>query len=154
MMSTCLLFVCPTIAQTDQAASKLQAANTAVNQAFNEVLDAEAAGANVTVLLAQMNTAQGILAQTENSYRTGDANAASTLAVSVLPIAQQAAVDAQSAKQDAIVSSRNAFWFTIAIIAIAVFVFVLVLFLVWRKFKRDYIGNLYEAKPEVVNDVD
>ncbi len=99
MLSVSLLCVCPAIAQTDQAASKLQAANTAVNQAFNAVLDAEAAGANVTDLLAQINTAQGILAQAENSYRTGDTNTASTQADSVLPIAQQVTVDAQNAKQ-------------------------------------------------------
>lgn len=34
----------PAAAQTDQTASKLQAANIAVNQAFNAVLDAEKAG--------------------------------------------------------------------------------------------------------------
>jgi hypothetical protein len=151
MLSVCLLCVCPSIAQTDQAASKLQAANTAVNQAFNAVLDAEAAGANVTDLLAQINTAQGILAQAENSYRTGDTNTASTQADRVLPIANQATLDAQSAKQTAIISSQNAFWSTIALTAIAVFVFVLVLFLVWRRFKSGYIKSLSEAKPEVVD---
>jgi cytochrome bd-type quinol oxidase subunit 1 len=152
MLSTCLLGVYPTIAQTDQATSKLQAANTAVNQAFKAVLDAEAAGANVTDLLAQINTAEGILAQAENSYRTGDTNTASIQADSVLPITQQVTLDAQKAKQNAIVSIQNAFWSTIVLTAIGIFVFVLVLFLVWRWFKRRYIKNLSEAKPEVVDN--
>jgi hypothetical protein len=59
-------------AQTDQTASKLQAANTAVEETFNAVLDAEKAGANVTGLLAQLNVAAGVLAQAENSFRTGE----------------------------------------------------------------------------------
>ena len=123
MLSTCLLGVYPTIAQTDQTASKLQAANTAVNQAFNAVLDAEKAGANVTDLLAQINTAEGILAQAENSYRTGDSNTAATQADSVLPIAQQVTIDAQNAKQNAIVSSQNTFWSTIALTVIGIVIF-------------------------------
>ena len=139
-------------AQTDQAWSKLQAANNAVGQAFNAVLDAEKAGANVTDLLAQINTAEGILAQAENSYRTGNTNTAANQADSVLPIAQQVTFDAQNAKQTAIVSSQNAFWSTIALTVIGVFVFVLVLFLVWRLFKRRYIKNLSEAKPELVSN--
>ncbi len=150
MLCLCFLSVFPAVAQTDPQASKLQAANTALNQAFNAVFDAEKAGANVTDLLAQINTAQGILAQAENSNRTGDYDTAATQADTVLPIAQQVTLDAQNAKQTAIVSSQNAFWSTITLTAIGVFIFVFVLFLVWRRFKRNYIESLSEAKPEVV----
>ena len=138
-------------AQTDQTASKLQAANNAVEQAFNAVLDAEKAGANVTGLLAQLNDAAGILAQAENSYRTGDSNTAAAQADSVLPIAQEVTTSAQNAKQTALVSGQNAFWFTIEFTEIGAFVFVLALFLVWRWFKRSYIKSLSEAKPEVTS---
>ena len=136
-------------AQTDQTASKLQAANNVVEQAFNAVLGAEKAGANVTGLLAQLNDAAGILAQAENSYRTGDSNTAAAQADSVLPIAQEVTTAAQDAKQTALVSSQNAFWSTIAFTVIGAFVFVLALFLVWRWFKRSYIKSLSDAKPEV-----
>jgi hypothetical protein len=108
-----LLFKCPVGNCSNRPSYvKLQLANDAVDQAFNAVLDAEKAGANVTGLLVQINTAQGILAQAENSYRTGNANTAANLADSVLPIAQQVKLDAQSAKQTAIVSEQNAFWST------------------------------------------
>jgi CHASE3 domain sensor protein len=150
-LSVCLLNVQQATAQTDQATSKLQSANDAVNQAFNAVLDAEKAGANVTDLLTKLNTAQGILAQADNSYRVGDNNTATTQAESVLPIAQQVTNEAQDAKQTAIVSERNGFWSTIALTVIGVFVFVLVLFLVWRRFRRNYIERLSEAKPELVS---
>ncbi len=151
-LSVCFLSVQQATAQTDSATSKLQAANNAVDQAFNAVLDAEKAGANVTDLLAQINVAEGLLAQAENSDRTGNTNTAATQADSVLPIAQQVTNEAQNAKQTAIVSSQNALWSTIALTAIGVFVFVLVLFLVWRRFKRNYIERLSEAKPELVSN--
>jgi CHASE3 domain sensor protein len=149
--SVCFLSAQQVIAQTDPATSKLQAANDAFNQAFNAVLDAEKAGANVTDLLAQINVAQSILAQAENSYRTGNTNTAATQADSVLPIAQQVTNEAQDANQTAIVSEQNVFWSTIAFTVIGVFVFILALVLVWRWFKRRYIKNLSQAKPEVVN---
>jgi len=136
-------------AQTNQATSKLQEANIAVNQAFNAVLDAEKAGANVTDLLSRLNYAIGILAQAETSYRTGYFNKASAQADNVLPLAHQITTAAQNAKQTALVSNQNAFWSTVALTVIGAFVFVLVLFLVWRQFKRNYIKNLSEAKPEV-----
>jgi CHASE3 domain sensor protein len=150
-LSSC---ICPghyAFAQTDQTASKLQAANNAVEQAFNAVLDAETAGANVTALMAPLNDAAGVLAQAENSYRIGNSNAAAAQADSVIPIANEVTTLAQDAKQTALVSSKNVFLYTIAFTAIGIFVFVLALFLVWRWFKRSYINNLYKAKPEVTN---
>jgi Na+/H+ antiporter NhaC len=150
-LSICVLSVYPATAQTDQTASKLQAANTAVNQAFKAVLDAEKAGANVTDLLTQINTTQNILAQAENSYRTGNTNQAATQADSVLPIAQQVTDAAHTAQQTATVNKQNAFNATIAFTVIGSIVFVWLLLMVWRRFKRNYIKNLSEAKPELVS---
>jgi len=52
------------------ATLRLQAANTAVDGAFNAVLAAEKAGAKVTGLLVQLNVAEGGLAGAENAYRS------------------------------------------------------------------------------------
>ena len=155
MLSLCFLSLYPAVAQTDQtgqATSKLQAANIVVNQAFNAVLDAETAGANVTDLLFQLNYAAGILAKAENSYKTGDFGKAAIQADGVLPIAQQVTTAAQSAKQNAIVSGQNAFWTSIILTITGIIVFVLVLFWVWRRFKQNYIARLSEAKPELVSN--
>jgi hypothetical protein len=151
MLSLCILCIYPAAAQTDQTASKLQVANTRVNQAFSAILEAEKAGANITDLLVKLNVAQGLLAQAENSNRIGDINATTNQADSVIPLAQQVTAAAQNDKQTALISSKNAFWSTIALTAIGAFVFVLVLLLVWRRFKRYYIENLSEAKPEVTD---
>ena len=129
--------------------NRIQAADTAVEQAFNAVFDAEKTGAIVTDLLSQLNNAARILAQAENSYRTGDSNKAAAQADSVLPIAQKVTVAAQDAKQTALVSGQNAFWSAIAFTEVGAFVFVLGLFLVWRRFKRRYTKSFSDAKPEV-----
>ncbi len=147
-LCSCLYSEHYVFAQTDQNASNLQAANTAIEQAFNAVYDAEKAGANVTGLLAQLNAAEADLAQAENTYRTGDFNIAIAQANSVLPIAQQVTTAAQNAKQTATVSGKNAFWSTIAFTVIGAFIFVLALFLVWRRIKRSSLKSLSEAKPE------
>ena len=149
VLSMCFLSGHSAIAQTNQAESKLQLANDAVNQAFNAVLDAEKADANVTDLLAQLNYAVGILAQAEHSYRIGDSNKAAVQADNVLPITQQITTAAQSAKQTALVSNQNAFWLLIGSIVIGALGFILVLFLVWGWFKRSYFKSLSDAKPEV-----
>jgi CHASE3 domain sensor protein len=150
-ISSCIYHGHYVFAQTDQTSSKLQAANIAVDQAFNAVLDAETVGANVTNLMSPLNNAAGILAQAENTYRTGNSNTAAAQADSVIPIANQVATLAYDARQTALVSSQNTFWYTIAFTVIGIFIFVLALFFVWRWFKRSYISNLYKAKPEVTN---
>jgi hypothetical protein len=140
-------------AQTGKATLKLQAANTATSQAFNSVLDAEKAGANITSLLSQLNNAEGILAQAENLYRTGDFNACAVKADMALSIAREVAIAAQGAKQTAVVSSQDTFWYNITFIEIAALIFGLSLFLIWRWFKRWFkksrINRLSELKLEV-----
>jgi hypothetical protein len=130
----------------------LQTANTAVEQAFNAVLDAEKAGANVTGLLVQLNVAAGDLAQAENSYLAGDSNTAVIQADRVLPIAQAVTNSAQEGQQAALVSSRYTFWLTIAFSVIGAFGLVLALFLVWRRFKRGYMEKLPCLKAEVAEN--
>ena len=138
-------------AQTNQGNSKLQEANIAVNQAYSAVLDAEKAGANVTNLILRLNYALEILAQAENSYRTGSTDTAATQADNVFPIAQQIKTTAQNIKQDALISSQNNFWWTIVFTLVSTIIFLEALILFWLWFKRRYIKNLSEAKPEVVN---
>ena len=151
MVSVSFFCVNSAFAQTNQADSKLQVANDAINQALNAVLDSERAGANVTDLLAQLNYAMGILAQAENSYRTGYFNIAAVQADNVLPITQQVISYSQVAKQTALDSGQITFWSSIAFTGVGVYVFILFLFLVWGWFKRRYIKSLFEAKPEVVS---
>jgi hypothetical protein len=150
ILSVCFAgFQCAT-AQDNAVALKLQAADTAVDQAFSAVLDTERSGANVTDLLSQITAAQSNLAQAKNAYRSGNTNTAATMADSALLLAQQVTVNAQSTKQNATTTNQNSSTTTIEFTIIGIVVFVLVLFLVWRRVKQTYIERLSQAKPEVV----
>jgi hypothetical protein len=139
-------------AQTDPASGKLQAANEAVDQAFNAISDAEKVGANVTDLLVMMNAVQSLLAQAENAFRTGDSNSADNLVDSVFPLAQNVIATAQEAKQDTLNSNQTNIISTIVLTVVGIIVFVLVLLFVWRLFKQNYINKILKTKPEVVPD--
>ena len=62
----------PAFCQSYDPTPSFQTANNSVNLAFNLVLKAEKAGANVKALLTQLNVAANLIAQAENAYRSGD----------------------------------------------------------------------------------
>jgi CHASE3 domain sensor protein len=129
--------------------TKLQAANDAFKQAFNAILSAEKAGANVTILMSQLNLAANYLTQAENAYRYGDLNTGASSADKSLTIAREIAAASQDTEETATVASQNTFLSTTSFTIIGAFAYTLALFLVWRRFKRRYIKSLSEAKPEV-----
>lgn len=152
VLSFCICNVNVLGAQTDDTASKLQTANGAVEQAFNGVLSAESAGANVTDFLIQLNSAANLIDQAQNAYKTGDNNTANTDATDVILIAQEVTTAAQTAKESATVNSQNTFWRMLTYVTIGSFVFIFLMLLVWHWFKRRYISNLSQGKPEVTTN--
>ena len=139
-------------AQTYPTKSKFGYANNVVEQAFNAVLDAEKAGANVTDLLAQLNDAAGILAQAENIYRTGDYNTAVAQADSVLNASNSIGNQAQALQLATQAQKDETVNLSIIISAASVIVVIIASFLAWRFFKRSYYKRALQMKPEVVSD--
>jgi CHASE3 domain sensor protein len=131
-------------AQTNQNALKLQEANTAVEKAFNSVLDAEKAGGNVTQLLIKLNAVGIILADVQNTLNSGNtANFTSNLE-HVRQIANQVNNEAIRLRNDSVVESQNIFWLTLSFSTIGVISFSISLLLVWRRFKRSYTKKLLD----------
>jgi len=148
MIGVCACRMRFAVAQTGQPESKLEAANKAVEQAFRAVFDAEQAGANVTGLLARLNVAADLLAQAEIAVRNGDSSVGAK-ADSVLSIAGEVEAATVAAKETVVVTSRNALWITFAFSVEGAIIFALALFLVWLRYKKSYIKDLFDAKPEV-----
>ena len=96
-------------AQSDDAASKLQLANSAINSAFDAVSDAEKAGANVTDLLSQLNGAADSLAQAEIAYRQADYTTAIIKSDEVVLVSGLVVDAAQNEKQAASDAKLNLF---------------------------------------------
>jgi hypothetical protein len=150
VLTLCLLNVHVVAAETDQAGSKLQAAIDAFSSAFNAILGAEKAGANVSVILNQLHKVADLLAQAEIAYRNGDLNSAAAKADTVLSLSSDVKSSAQAAESAELASGRDALILTVGFSAGGCVVFALALFLVWRKIKRDYVKNMGDAKPEVI----
>ena len=130
----------------------MQAANQRLNQAFNDVFEAEKTGANVTSLLNQLNSAAELLAQAENIYRSGDTTGVESKADSVVATAFQVSSLAQTAKEDAKTAAQTHLTLNVAFSVVGSLLFISALFLFWRFFKRSYIKRISNMKPEVVTN--
>jgi hypothetical protein len=145
-------FIAPiVIAQSDQVNLKIQQADNTIEQAFNAIIDAERSGANITILLNQLNDANGALAKAENYYQSGNLDLAAPEADNAVSIAQQVTIQAENTKQAGMVSSQSIFLLTIGFTVVAILILVLALLFLWRVFKKWYIGNLSQAKPKVTS---
>ena len=138
------------LAQVNQTSSQFQTANNAVEQAFNAVHSAETANANITNIQNQLNNAATLLAQAENANLTGDQNTALNDATSVIAIANQVTTQANTLKNSGANSSKPYFQFTVFATVIVSGMFLVGLFMVWRRFKRNYLKRLQKSKVEIV----
>ena len=127
-------------------------ANIDLGQAFNAVLDAEKAGANVTELLSKLNTAGDLLAGAQNVLNSGNSVNITSNLENVRLIADQVNVDAVNLRNVSLVNSQNFHWLILTFSVMGAVVFVFFLLVVWRRFKRGSIRKLLETKPEVVEN--
>ena len=121
-----------------------------MGKAFNAVLDAEKAGANVTQLLAKLNTAGQLLSEAQNAYANGNnaANVAS-MVENINQIARQISTDALNLRNESLIESMNRIEFTLIFSVVGGIVFSILLFFVWRRFKRTHVEKVLGMKPEV-----
>ncbi len=130
----------------------MQEANTAIKRAFNAVLDAEKVGANVTQLLAKLNTAGTILADAQNALNSGNTTNIPSNVENAVQIANQVNNDAITLRNDSLVRSQNSLWLTLTFSIVGAIVFGISLFIIWRRFKRSHLKKLLSMKPEVIEN--
>lgn len=148
-ISICVL-VQPAFCQDEP--QSLEIANSSVNIAFEAVLSAEKAGADVTGLLAQLNVAADLLTNAENSYRSGDMNSIESNTDQAVVIARQVTAQAATLEQSATEANQNAILTSVVFTIIGSVIFVLVLLLVWQEFEKRYYEKIMRSKPEVVEN--
>jgi hypothetical protein len=135
----------------DEGSSSLGDADAALRQAFAVVLDAESAGANVSGLILRLNEAGTILGQAEMALGNGNSSEAASEAGQCVNIADGVKNDAFALKASALDEARTTSRTYLAFSVAGVAVFVVVLAVVWRRFRRGYVGKELGAKPEVVS---
>jgi hypothetical protein len=129
-------------------------ADNALKQAFEAVLAAENAGANVSGLMVKLKQAGVFLAQAEMAYRNGDSDKATENAKQCLITLQGVSDEASASRDSALANSQQVFWQSVTISTIGAVAFLVALAFVWRRLSRRYLRKLLKMKPEVVPDAD
>ena len=142
----------PAFCQSDDNAQSFKVANDSVNLAFDTVLKAEKAGANVKALLTQLNAAASLIAQAENSYRSGDTSSLDINIDQAVAIARQITAKATTLEQEASTANQNERLISIVLAILGSVILVLALYLLWGVFKSQYTKRILESKPEVVEN--
>jgi len=135
-------FVFATSAQIGQeeAASALANAEGTVVSAFQEVLKAEEAGANVSFLLARLNEAEEHLTQARIAYRLGDFDETARFSGLSREVGEQVQSDAIKLRDSALSESLQHIMFTMIASVAGVALITLGSLWVWHLLKKRY-GN-------------
>jgi len=127
-------------------------AEAAMVSAYEAVLDAEQAGANVSGLLSRLNVAGEYLANAHILYRSGDFGNATRFANLCYDVGEEVRNEAHELENEA-----YGVWVTdlvvrMSVSMVGVVVIVFLSFVVWHAFKRRYHKRILGMKPEVVSD--
>jgi len=151
-------FICPVFvfgadaSSEDDVASVISQAEDSVVSAYEALLEAEEAGANVSALLARLNEAAMLLAEADIAFGLGDFDVAILSADSCYEIGEEVwleAIELQFEAHEARVMDAG---LTISGSIFGVVAVVFVSFWGWRFFKRRYVGRVLGMKPEVARD--
>ncbi len=136
----------------DVAASAIDRAEVAVVSAYEAVLDAERAGADVSGLLTRLTVAGQCLAEAHVWLSLGDFDEATRFADLCYDAVEDVRNEAYGLKNE-----NHALWVTDSVVRmtgsmVGVVVVVFLGFVVWRVFKRRYQRRVLEMRPEVASD--
>jgi hypothetical protein len=141
--------ICVVSGQDEALSSVFADADSALQQAFVAVSQAEAAGANVSGLLVELDAAGQNLSLAEFVYAENYPSEAVNMADECTALANAVVHEAANLKSEAVLNARTALWQATAFSVVSAFVFVIGLVLIWVLFRRSYSGRLLRARPEV-----
>jgi len=134
------------------AASAVSRAEEVLASAYEAVLEAEGAGANVSGLLARLSEAGDLLAQAHVSHRLGDFDSVARFADLCGEIGEEVKVEAHGLRDQAVLEADQRFRWTMTWSIAGVVAILCLSLLGWRAFKRRYHGRVLGMRPEVGSD--
>ncbi len=146
-------FVSPALAaDRESAAFAIQDADVEMVSAYEAVIEAESAGADVSGFSKLLKDAAQLLAQAHTSFRAGDFESATRFAGLSAEIGNE--VEAKAYQLRDLQRGLPVWhtWLTIVQSLFAVLAVVLLSFLAWSVFKRLYYRRADIMRPEVVSD--
>jgi len=139
---------------TDDALSKIGEAGNNLQQAFEAVLDAEKAGANVSRLTDVLNEAGRLLMEAEIAYRSGNLSEAASKANASFLTGETVKGEALDLKGSALKEGQKVLWLNSVFSLAGGITLIVGLVFVWSYFKRVYSKRLLDLKPEVVSSAE
>jgi len=133
----------------DIAVSAINSAEEVIALAYQGVLEAEMAGADVSGLLTRLNFAGEFLADARISYRLENFDGAVLSANRCYEEGEKVRVDADRLRDFAVEEWNQRFLWTMLWSILGVVVIVCASFLGWRIFKRRYFNQILRKRPEV-----
>ena len=133
----------------DVAVSSISDAEQALVQAYEAVLGAEKAGANVSVLLVRLNIGVDSLVDARRAFEMGDNEEAVRLANSAGNVAGEVWDEAARISVEAGDAAVDRAWVFLVVSVVTVSAVVAVSWVGYRFFKRWYYGRLLKMKPKV-----
>jgi hypothetical protein len=134
------IFIVPSVAlaQQNDAASAISAAQSKLIQCYDAARAAEAAGANISQLTGKLNSASLLLSNAELANSTGDFGSAKSLAVESQDELSSFVLEANSLEFSAEQSRNSDFWLNIVGSSAATVVVLVGSLMVWVLLKRKY----------------
>ena len=131
------------------AASSISEAEWSMAQAYEAVLDAESADADVSGLLVRLNDAAALLSEARMAFDVGDFDEASGYAESTSEVGYEIVDEAELLEIEAANARVHSSWGFLAISVLGVSVVVVASVLGYGFFKRRYYRRLSKMKPRV-----
>ena len=147
-----LLSLCVESVKAENENALITEAQSSINQAFTNVLAAEQSGGDITDLMLKLNNAGALLAEAENSYRSGAFDDISSKAASARMIANQVNDDAIVLRNESSLAFQNFLFFNLMVSIIGSILFCILIWVAWRFFKRRFINRLLDKQPKVVRE--
>jgi hypothetical protein len=135
----------------DVVALEVAEAERALVLAYNAVLEAEEAGANVTSLLTRLSAAGEFLSEAYVFVHLGNFEGAARLAGFCVEVADDVEVEAILLREEAARIERADVFTKVFGSAVGVVIVVVGGFLLWSLYKRRYLEKVLDSRPEVVS---
>lgn len=138
----------------DEGDLSIQQAEESVSSAFEVVLDAEIAGANVSRLVVELDEAAGLIVEAKLLLENGMVDEAAEAARLSVEIANGVEDEGLVLKASALAQRDFMFMLSVAGSIIGVPVFLVFMLVLWGWFKRNYERRILSLKPEVSGDAE
>lgn len=145
------IFVSETLAgnSEDVAVSAIDRAEATMVSAYDAVLQAEQAGADVSDLLVRLNDAGGLLSEAHIAYGLGDFDEAVSLASLCSEMGEAIKTDAEELRLETHGPWVMRLWLTLTSSLVGVAVVVFAGFFGWGYVRKRYVRKVLEMKVEV-----